>query len=92
MADYRTEHEDEGGGGEALTQKELESEPGMGSMQSQANLVVLLFQKIYNDICNVRMTMVELSVKSMCDYDRAQGCDYLLPHIFALILRTVKVS
>lgn len=50
MADYRTEHEDEGGGGEALTQKELGSEPGMGSMQSQANLVVLLFQ-IYKEIC-----------------------------------------
>ena len=33
MADYRTEHEDEGGG-EAPAQKEPASQPGMGSTQS----------------------------------------------------------
>lgn len=70
MADYRTEHEDEGGGGEALAQKELGSEPGMGSMQSQVNLVVLLFQ-IYNEIC------ICTSVWCAYDYGRAQSQEYV---------------
>jgi len=50
MADYRTEHEDEGGG-EALAQRELGSEPGMCSTQSKADYCwyVLVFH-IYNEI------------------------------------------
>jgi len=37
------------------------------------------------DVC---MTVIEL--KSMYGFDRAQGCDCLLPPLFALILRTIK--
>ena len=37
-------------------------------------------KSVFAQVFDVRMTMVELRVKSMCDYDRAQGCDCLLPH------------
>jgi len=36
MADYQTEHEDEGGG-DAPTQEEPAPQPGKGSTQSKAN-------------------------------------------------------